>query len=400
MDEHSEPTPKRPADEVLRAYSPRPAVRRLNRAALAAIFLVVGLLFAGRLIVGVFNRYADQIREEERQRAQLRAPDDAVERGIVGKLPTDYTFTIQPPAPPAPEPPKVEEKPQEPPPIDPELLRQLEALRREQEAAINSPIQFPNVNAIGPELRNNDNTSLQPSPSANSGFSFTEVERQRPYDAQQREFFRDAGNVRTHVRSPFLRPRSPYEIKAGTIIPAALVTPINSDLPGDVIGQVTVNLYDTITGRYLLIPQGSRLIGRYNSEVLNGHDRALIAWQRLILPNGYSIVLDVMPGTDAAGVAGMSDRVDWHTKQLLGATMLSTLIALGGNLAADIEPNNRELSTVAETVAQDASRVGQRVIDRQLDRRPTIIIREGMPFNVLVNKDIELAPYEPVITRR
>lgn len=195
-------------------------------------------------------------------------------------------------------------------------------------------------------------------------------------------------------------PRSPYEIKAGTIIPAALVTPINSDLPGDVIGQVTVNLYDTITGRYLLIPQGSRLLGRYNSEVLNGHDRALIAWQRLILPNGYSIVLDVMPGTDAAGVAGMSDGVDWHTKQLLGATMLSTLIALGGNLAADIDPNRRELSTVAETVAQDASRTGQRVIDRQLDRKPTIIIREGMPFNVLVNKDIELAPYEPVITRR
>lgn len=400
MDEHSQPTPKRPADEVLRAYSPRPAVRRLNRAALAAIFLVVGLLFAGRLIVGLFNRYAEQIRDEERQRAQLRAPDDAVERGIVGKLPTDYTFTIQPPAPPEPEPPKVEERPQEPPPIDPELLKQLEALRREQETAINSPIQFANVNAIGSALPNNDNTALQPSPNANTGFSLTEVERQRPYDAQHREFFRDAGDVQTHVRSPFLPPRSPYEIKAGTIIPAALVTPINSDLPGDVIGQVTVNLYDTITGRHLLIPQGSRLIGRYNSEVLNGHDRALIAWQRLILPNGYSIVLDVMPGTDAAGVAGMSDRVDWHTAQLLGATFLSTLIALGGNLAADIDPSRRELSTVAETVAQDASRIGQRVIDRQLDRKPTIIIREGMPFNVLVNKDIELAPYEPVITRR
>ena len=224
--------------------------------------------------------------------------------------------------------------------------------------------------------------------------------RDLPYDAQQREFFRDAANVQAYVRSRFLPPRSPYEIKAGTIIPAALVTPINSDLPGDVIGQVTVNLYDTVTGRYLLIPQGSRLIGRYNSEVLKGHDRALIAWQRLILPNGYSMIPEAMPGTDAADVAGMADQVDWHTKQLAGATLLSTLIALGGNYASGIDRDSRELSIVGETVAQDASRIGQRVIDRELDRKPTIMVRAGRPFNVLVNKDLEMAPYEPVITRR
>jgi len=399
MEEHSDPNQKRPADQVLRAYSPRPSVRRLNRTALALIFLVVGLLFGGRMVVGLFSRYAEQIRQEERERARLRAPDDALERGIIGKLPADYTFTIPPPAPPTdPEPPK-EEKAPEPPPIDPELLKQLEALRREQEAALNSPIQFPNANAVSPD----------PSPGAYppdhgfiSSFGSPVIQdgRELPYDAQQREFFRDAAHVQPYVRSPFLPPRSPYEIKAGTIIPAALVTPINSDLPGDVIGQVTVNLYDTVMGQHLLIPQGSRLIGRYNSEVLNGHDRALIAWQRLILPNGYSIVLEAMPGTDAAGVAGMADRVDWHAEQLVGATLLSTLIALGGNLAASVDRNSRELSVVAETVAQDASRVGQRVVDRELDRQPTIIVRAGTPFNVLVNKDIEMAPYEPVITRR
>ena len=216
----------------------------------------------------------------------------------------------------------------------------------------------------------------------------------------RREFFRDAANVQSYVRSPFLPPRSPYEIKAGTIIPAALITPINTDLPGDVVGAVTANLYDSISGRFLLVPQGSRLIGRYNSEVHKGQNRALIAWQRLILPNGYSIVLEAMPGTNAQGLAGMADQVDWHAKRLAGATVLSTLIALGGNYAANINPEQEQFSIVGETVAQDAARVGQRVIDRELDLRPTIIVRQGMPFNVLVTKDLELAPYRPVIARR
>jgi len=102
----------------------------------------------------------------------------------------------------------------------------------------------------------------------------------------------------------------------------------------------------------------------------------------------------------AAGVAGMADQVDWHTKQLAGATLVSTLIALGGNFASRTDPDSPELSIVGETVAQDASRIGQRVIDRELDRKPTIIVRAGMPFNVLVNRDLEMAPYQPVITRR
>jgi len=400
MQEQSNATPKRPADEVLRAYSPRPSVRRLNRAALAVIFLIVGLVFGGRMVMGLFSRYAEQIREEERQRSRLRAPEGTAERGVVGNLPADYSFTVPPPPAPSPEPPKEEEKPPEPPPVDPDLLKQLEAQRRERELALNSPIQFPKVNTPSPVSGghnafspNQDVVAAYVPPLSLDG-------RDRPYDDRQRDFFRDSAGIQPYVRAPFLPPRSPYEVKAGTIIPAALVTPINSDLPGDVIGHVTVNLYDSVTGQYLLVPQGSELIGRYNSEVLNGHNRVLIAWQRLILPNGYSIVLEAMPGTDGAGVAGMADKVDWHTKQLVGATMLSTLIALGGNLAAGIGPGSRELSTVAETVAQDASRIGQRVIDRQLDRKPTIVIREGTRFNVLVNKDLVLAPYEPVITRR
>jgi type IV secretion system protein VirB10 len=316
---------------------------------------------------------------------------------VIGKLPADYTFTIPPPSPPKPEPTKTEEEP-EAAPIDPNLMKQLEALRREQETAMNSPIQFLNVHRSS-EQQTKHGTDDEYS-SQDIGYQASSSGSDLRFDAERREFFRDATKVETRVRSRFLPPRSPYEIKAGTILPAALITPINSDLPGDVVGQVTTNIYDWMSGRFLLVPQGSRLIGRYNSEVLKGQNRALIAWQRLILPNGYSIVLEAMPGTDAQGVAGMADQVDWHSRRIAGATLLSTLIALGGNYAANINPEQKEFSIVGETVAQDAARVGQRVIDRELDLRPTIVVRQGMPFNVLVTKDLELLPYQPVINQR
>ncbi len=398
MESTTEPTPKRPADEVLRAYSPRPAVRRLNRAALAIVFLAVALLFAGRTIVGLFHRYAAQIAEDERRRQGVRAPDETA--GPFVNLPDGYDSIGRETPPPTPvTAPQVE--PPEPPPIDPNILKQLEALRREQENAVNSTIQFPNAHPSSPDSAPGDIAADIHQFAAVDSFAPSTLDRRNPsYDERERDFFRNASGFQPYVRSPFLPPRSPYEIKAGTIIPAALITPINTDLPGDVVGAVTANLYDTVSGRYLLIPQGARLVGRYNSEVHKGQNRALIAWQRLILPNGYSIVLEAMPGTDAQGLAGMADQVDWHAKRLAGATVLSTLIALGGNYAANINPDQQAFSVVGETVAQDAARIGQRVIDRELDLRPTIFVRQGMLFNVLVTKDLELAPYRPVIARR
>ena len=401
MESNLEPNPKSPPDDVLRAYSPRPAVRRLNRAALAIIFLGVALLFAGRTILGLFERYAAQMADDERERVHLRATQDMAERGVMSNLPTGYGFMVQHPAPPPPEPPKEIEK-EEPPPIDPNILKQLEALRLEQERALNSPIQFPDAHPLAPKSPSRIDADPQnDQPIAGSSPGVAPDGHELHYDAQRRNFFRDAAAMeQSYTRSRLLPPRSRYEIKAGTIIPAALITPINTDLPGDVVGHVTTNLFDSVTGHVLLVPQGSRLIGRYDSEVHKGQNRALIAWQRLILPNGHSIVLEAMPGTDAQGVAGMAGQVDWHGKRLAGATLLSTLIALGGNYAANIKPEEKELSIVGQTVAQDASRVGQRVIDRELDLRPTITVPEGTPFNVLVTKDLELAPYKPVISGR
>lgn len=400
MPNNQPPSTKLPADEVLRAYSPRPAVRRLNRVAIAIAFLIIALLFAGRTILGLFSRYAAQIADREREQTKLRASAEQAERGVIDKLPRDYSFAIPSPAPTKPEPPPTPEEPK-PTAMDPALLKELEALRHEQQAAIDSPIEFTNSHqSNGDEPLQTESPVHSDQPNGGVALAGNSGTSELRYDAQQREFFRDATGVQTYVRSRLLPPRSAYEIKAGTIIPAALVTPINSDLPGDVIAQVTTNLFDSISGEFLLVPQGSRLIGRYNSEVHKGQDRALIAWQRLILPNGYSIVLEAMPGTDAQGVAGLGDQVDWHAQRLASATFLSTLVALGGNYAANINPKEKELSIVGETVSQDAARIGQRVIDRELDLKPTILVRGGTPFNVLVNKDLELIPYVTVSNRR
>ena len=158
---------------------------------------------------------------------------------------------------------------------------------------------------------------------------------------------------------------------------------------------VTQNVFDSVTGKYLLIPQGSRLLGRYSSVVGNGENRVLIAWQRLILPNGDSIVLDAMPGTDQEGQSGLHDKVDYHFRKLAEAAALSTAIAYGGNLAINPNSTSTNQDVVGNTIAQEASQIGQRIINRQLDVQPTITIRPGWPFRILVNKDMILRPYKP-----
>lgn len=212
---------------------------------------------------------------------------------------------------------------------------------------------------------------------------------------EHRDFMNRAGAVDTYLSQPLITPASPYEIQAGTVIPGALITGINSDLPGQIIGMVTQNVFDSVTGKYLLIPQGSRLLGRYSSVVGNGENRVLIAWQRLILPNGDSIVLDAMPGTDQEGQSGLHDKVDYHFKKLAEAAGLSTAIAYGGNLAINPNSTSTNQDVVGNTMAQEASQIGQRIINRQLDVQPTITIRPGWPFRILVNKDIILKPYKP-----
>lgn len=186
-----------------------------------------------------------------------------------------------------------------------------------------------------------------------------------------------------------------YLLQTGAVIPVALLTGINTDLPGDVVASVTEGVYDSPTGNHLLIPQGTRLYGSYDSQIAASQDRALLVWHRLLLPDGRSVNLDRMRGTDAAGYAGVADRVDYHADKLATAAVLSGVIAYGGNLAGGrqqtltLTPGD----VVGSAIAQQASNTGSSIVQRQLNVQPTITIRAGWPVRVLVNRDILLPAY-------
>ncbi|MER9539815.1 TrbI/VirB10 family protein [Mesorhizobium sp. M0586] len=187
-------------------------------------------------------------------------------------------------------------------------------------------------------------------------------------------------------------PASPYQIMAGSVIAASLITGINSDLPGLVVAQVTENVRDSVTGSILLIPQGSRLIGTYDSVVAFGQRRALLMWQRIVMPDGSSIEIDNLPATDTAGYAGLEDEVDFHTWQLIKGVALATLLGVGTELS--FGDNESDLvKAIRESTQQNVSRAGQRITEKNLDIQPTITVRPGWPLRVIVHKDIVLRPY-------
>jgi type IV secretion system protein TrbI len=194
------------------------------------------------------------------------------------------------------------------------------------------------------------------------------------------------------------KPVSPFTLMAGSIIPASLVTGLNSDLPGFVIGQVTENVYDTVTGRYLLIPQGTKIIGKYDSVVAFGQKRALVIWQRLIRPDGSSLVIDNLPATDEGGYAGLEDEVDYHTWSLLKGVALATLLGVGSELTLGNNQNDL-VSALQKSAIKNTDQAGQQFVQRQLDVQPTLTVRPGWPVRILVHKDLVLEAY-PQIPRR
>jgi type IV secretion system protein VirB10 len=191
-------------------------------------------------------------------------------------------------------------------------------------------------------------------------------------------------------------PASTYVVQAGNIIPASLITGIRSDLPGQITAQVTENVYDSPTGRFLLIPQGTRLIGIYDSQVAFGQSRVLLVWTRLIMPNGRSIVLERQAGADTAGYAGLEDEVDNHWVALFKAALLSTLLGVGSELGTTSGTgSNSDVITALRRGSSDSlNQTGQKVVQRNLNIQPTLTIRPGFPVRVIVNRDLILEPYK------
>ncbi|WP_316161042.1 TrbI/VirB10 family protein [Bradyrhizobium sp. SZCCHNRI20481] len=210
-------------------------------------------------------------------------------------------------------------------------------------------------------------------------------------------FVNAAVDRRTTSADRVSRPASPYVVQAGTVIAGALITGIRSDLPGQITAQVTENVFDSPSGRFLLVPQGARLIGIYDSQVTAGQSRVLLVWTRLIMPNGRSIVLERQQGADAAGYSGLSDEVDNHFRQLVGAALLSTLLSMGSEVNAGTNQNTNNaaiIQALRQGFGNSMSRTGQQLVGQQMNVQPTLTVRPGFPVRVIVNRDLVLEPYQ------
>ncbi|SFG01970.1 type IV secretion system protein VirB10 [Novosphingobium sp. CF614] len=238
--------------------------------------------------------------------------------------------------------------------------------------------------------RGTDATPPSP-PVAATEASRLAIDPDRDPNAQQRKVdfvaARDTGgDVNEHRLSP---PASPNMLSAGSVIAASLITGLRSDLPGLVTAQVTERVFDSATGTILLIPQGARLIGSYDSVVAFGQKRALVVWQRIILPDGSSIRLDNVPATDPSGYAGLADKVDFHTWALLKGVAISTLLGVGANVTFSGESDL--VQAIRESTQQNVSRAGDQITSRNLQIQPTITIRPGAPVRLVVHRDLILA---------
>jgi type IV secretory pathway VirB10-like protein len=219
---------------------------------------------------------------------------------------------------------------------------------------------------------------------------------------QKAAFLQNVANNKDdeYLHSILKNPISHYEVQAGSIIPALLMTGINSDLPGQITAQVKTPVYDSISGRYVLIPQGARMIGVYDSSVVYGQERVLVAWKRIIFPNGKSINLKGMPGVDLSGYAGFHDQVNNHYGKIFGSVILMSILSAGAQLSQPQQSaDSNQVPTVNQMIAQslgtDISNASAMLLRKNISIPPTLEIRPGFEFNVMVTKDMVFPnPYD------
>jgi type IV secretion system protein TrbI len=383
-----------PITPNLRLRGERPRVTRLSRKMLIGMASVTALAIAGAL------GYALQPRDRTGAAQELYNTQNRPAADGLANLPKDYTRMPRP-APPL------------GPPLPGDLGRPIlnagaaanttivgasasdpEAQRRAQEG------EAARVSRLFAQTseRERPSTPIAPTVIATADAGATaasSVDAGSAQNMQDRKtaFLTASTDKRTVSPDRLTKPASPYVVQAGTVIPAALITGLRSDLPGQITAQVTEAVYDSPTGKFLLIPQGAKLIGQYDSSVAYGQRRVLLAWTRLIMPNGTSIVLERQPGADAAGYAGLEDEVDNHWDMLLKGAALSTLLSIGAE-AGTTGSESSLIQAIRRGGSNSASQTGQLLVQRQLNVQPTLTIRPGFPVRVLVTRDLLLAPYK------
>ncbi|MHB0713266.1 TraB/TrbI/VirB10 family type IV secretion system protein [Roseomonas mucosa] len=366
----------------LRAEPPR--VTRLSRKVLASTAAVALVGIGGALIYALQTRDTGRASEELYSTSNRQAAD-----GLAG-LPKDYTGPVLgPPLPGDLGRPILDAQnagqPVAPPVVPTPGVDEAEQRRRaEEEAARTSAVFF--------QARGGSATT--PASNTAAGLPALDMAAQPGQPTAQDKqiaFLNAAADRRTVTPDRVMPPASPFILQAGAVIPAALITGIRSDLPGQIAAQVTEPIYDSPTGRILLVPQGARLIGQYDNAVQFGQRRVLLVWNRLIMPNGRSIVLERQPGADGQGYAGLEDGVDYHWWDLAKAAGLSTLLSVGSELAVDDQ--DRLLRAIRNGGRDTINDAGQQLVRRQLNVAPTLTIRPGFPVRVIVTRDIVLEPY-------
>ena len=399
--------PASPPDLRLRAQPP--AVMRLSKKALAALGLVAGIGVGGALV------YALQAQTGRQKPAELLSTTSRTTADGLSTLPKDYGAVpkLGPPLPgdlgrpivaaeaagkdvPAPGMPTPASG-QSPEAAAAEQARQ--QAQQVRDAARTSKL-FTSSDATGaPGL--GESASANPVPPTIGGppnappapaAATSDASAAQSGQGAKRAFLAAPADKQTASADRLTAPDSPYVVQAGSVIPAALITGLRSDLPGEITAQVTENVYDSPTGRTLLIPQGSKLVGEYDSQVSFGQERVLLAWTRLILPDGRSIVLERQPGADAAGYAGLEDSVNNHWGKLFQAAMLSTLLSVGSEAGTSQDENNLA-QAIRAGAANSFSQTGQQIVEHELNIQPTLTVRPGFPVRVMVEHDLVLEPY-------
>ena len=390
--EAAAPQAPRPDPQAFQLRGPTPRVMRLSRKALAAIGVVASLGIGGSLIYAL--KPAGEKAAKELYSTDSRATSETITSG-----PRDYSQApkLGPPLPGDLGGPIVSAQQRgENVPVPP-VGAQPDPRAQAAEAARQRAQQERDAARMSGVFLGGSSAGAAAMPSLpNLAIATPEAAAPQPAEAAQgdqaakRAFMAQASGQRTVIIERLTAPASPNIVQAGSVIPAALITGIRSDLPGQITAQVTANVYDSPTGRILLIPQGARLIGEYDSEIAAGQTRVLLAWDRLIMPDGRSIVLERQPGADAAGYAGLQDRVNQHWGNLFKAAAVSTLLGVETELGADSED---DLTRALRRGSQDTiNQTGQQIVRRQLNVQPTLTIRPGHPLRVVLTRDLVLEP--------
>lgn len=380
----------------LRLRPERQRVTRLSRKVLAGLGGIVGIAVLGAMILALQSRSVRQDNGTELYSTDHKTTADGLQT-----LPKDYAGlpreTVPPPR----------TVPQLGPPLPGDLGRPILAAQGASTAGLDAGEQrIVQENEAARVSRVFASTSVRQTASssaaspATSTANATVADGKPPLDPDSLQNMQDrklafvnaAADKRTVSPDRIEKPASRYIVQAGAVIPAALITGIRSDLPGEITAQVTENVYDSPTGKFLLVPQGARLIGQYDSQISFGQSRVLLVWSRIIMPNGKSIVLERQSGADSQGYAGLEDGVDYHWGNLLRAAAISTLLGIGSELV--LSGDNSLVRALRRGSQDTINQSGQTLVRRQLNVQPTLTIRPGFPVRVIVNRDLVLAPYK------